>query len=450
MKATEKKIRRLALPRHLVGTLMLVCLSLTAITPLSIPPAYACDDCANISAANPPTRQVDDDEHDENRDHIDAEFDSWEDWLLNTFAPPFRQPFYDLAQQIVTAAVYQIFAIGTLLDGKQALETQRLFQKLRAEAYRDYQPSIGVCTVGTTVRSLAASERWAETTTFVLSQRATDRQIGNMHTAAAAGGESDKKSRLEQFRRRYCDTHDNNDTFAAVCTTANGSRNATINKDIDYGRTVDQHHTMNIDFSNTTITDDEEDVMALASNLYSHDVFNRIEEGNYNDKDPNTSNVSKQSLLIDQRAIMAKRSVAENSFNTIVGLKAYGSPQQDPEDPAIGDSVDTRQYLYVILQELGMATADIDLFLGTRPSYFTQMEVLTKKAFQQPTFFADLYDKPANVDRKKVALQAVGLMQDFDMWQSYLRTEAMLSVMLELEIEKRQSAIENPITGENK
>jgi hypothetical protein len=36
------------------------------------------------------------------------------------------------------------------------------------------------------------------------------------------------------------------------------------------------------------------------------------------------------------------------------------------------------------------------------------------------------------------------------MWQSYLRTEAMLSVMLELEIEKRQGTIENPIKGATK
>ena len=40
------------------------------------------------------------------------------------------------------------------------------------------------------------------------------------------------------------------------------------------------------------------------------------------------------------------------------------------------------------------------------------------------------------MDRQKAAMEAIGLMQDFDTWQSYLRTEASLAVLLELEIEK--------------
>ena len=414
------------------------------------PAQAACVNCAAVMLANSQTRDKMNEEHNTTNDHIEEEFDIWEKWITDVFVPAFMPPeyLYKMAEQVTVTAVYQVFAIGTLFDAKQELEVQRIFQKRTAEAQRDYQPSVGICSIGTTVRSLAAAERRAETTTFVLSQRSQDRQLGNMHSAAAGGGANDKKNRMEQFRRRYCDTHDNNDTFMKVCVTGNGGRATTLNKDIDYNRTVDSHRTMDIDFTDSALTDDEEDVMTLASNLYSHEIFNRIEEAAYNDSDPE-STADRLRFLLEQRQIVAKRSVAENSFNTIVGLKSLGSPGEDPPDPAatVGDSVDTARYLRVILEQLGMSDDDIKIFMRVRPSYFAQMEMVTKKVFQQPGFYADLYDKPANVDRKKVALQAIGLMQDFDTWQSYLRTESILSVLLEMEIIKYQGKLENSVGG---
>lgn len=403
--------------------------------------------CTDLMSENSDTRDLMNDEHDETREHFNAEFDSWEEWLENTFTPPWLEPLYDMAEQMTTTMVYQVFAIGTLLDAKQELEVQRILQKRVAEAQRDYQPSVGVCSIGTTIRSLATAERRAETTTFVLSQRAQDRQLGNMHAAAAGGRDADIKARIEQMRARYCDTRDANNQFDDVCGSGNGGRQATLNKDLDYTRTVETPRTLNIDFTDTTATDDEIDVLALASNLYSHDIPDRIKEKFYNMADE-TTEVDRIATLLDQRSIVAKRSIAEHSYNTIVGMKAYGSP--DSGDPLIGSSVDTTQYLRVVLEQLGMSAADITNFLGEQPSYFAQMEVITKKAFQQPGFYADLYDKPTNVDRKKVALQAISLMQDFDTWQSYLRTEAMLSVLLELEVEKYQGAVEIGSTRGNR
>lgn len=403
-----------------------------------------CVACSDIQRENSNTRDFMEEQHDQTRDHFKAEFKSWEEWLRDVFTPPFKPILYDMAEQMSAHAMYSLFALGVILDAKQQLEVQRLYQTKVAEAHREYQPSVGMCTIGTTIRSLANSERRAETTAFVLSQRAQDRELGNMHAAAAGGGENDKTARLEQFRRRYCDSLDNNKINMKVCGSGNGTRQATLNKDIDYNRTVDSQRTMNIDFTDGGLTGDEEDVIALSNNLFSHDVFNRIDKSVYNDASPD-SQADKLRLLLEQRQIAAKRSVAENSFNAIVGMKSYGSPET--RDPNVGDSVDTGKYLKVILQELGMTPEDAAKFLGERPSYFTQMEVVTKKAFQLPTFYVDLYDKPTNVDRKKVALQAIALMQDFDTWQSYLRIESLLSVMLEMEVSKYQGAIENPVTG---
>ena len=71
------------------------------------------------------------------------------------------------------------------------------------------------------------------------------------------------------------------------------------------------------------------------------------------------------------------------------------------------------------------------------------MEVLTKKIFQRPEFFTDLYDKPANVARKGVAIQAIALMQDRDLFKSNLRNEAMMSILVELELLRAQEIVRN-------
>ncbi len=76
--------------------------------------------------------------------------------------------------------------------------------------------------------------------------------------------------------------------------------------------------------------------------------------------------------------------------------------------------------------------------LGDKPSYFAQMDVLTKKIYQDPYFYADLYDKPANVMRKNVAMRAINNIQKRDIYRSLLRSEAIMSVWLESEIEERQ------------
>jgi len=73
------------------------------------------------------------------------------------------------------------------------------------------------------------------------------------------------------------------------------------------------------------------------------------------------------------------------------------------------------------------------------------MEVLTKKIHQNPVFFTELYDKPANVMRKQVAMQAVELMQKRDMYRSLLRSEAVFSVMLETAISQQQQKLKNEV-----
>jgi hypothetical protein len=366
----------------------------------------------------------------------------WEDNLLPAMMM--------LANQLSATSLMQTMMIGTMIDAKHQMETQRTLQTIRAQAHKDYHPSAGMCEFGSTVKSLAASERKAELTAHVLAQRSQDRQLGNANSSAAPDPDADQKNRLKQYKEKFCDPSDNNNGLKELCGTG-ASKPERMNKDIDYARTVDFPWTLEIDFTDTTLTDNEEEVLALASNLYGERVFPRVAAAKMKESTGGQINAD-QSDYIDMRAIIAKRSVAENSYNAITGMKASGT-------------AGSREYLEAVLKELGVTDAAVTTdgvdalgrMLGHKsgsntkipPSYYAQMEVLTKKIYQNPDFYTNLYDKPANVERKTVAMQAIGLMQKFDYYKSILRTEANLSVLLELAVEDVQNDIENQLSSQD-
>lgn len=338
-----------------------------------------------------------------------------------------------MAEQLAAVAMHQMTIIGTFLDAQEQLETQRLFQQLMARAHKDYHPSIEMCEVGTRIKSLASSERMGELATLIMSQRAQDRMLGNANVSAFGGDRSDVVHRVEQFRLAFCNRRDNNDSLDLVCTsptTAAGRER--YNKDIDVPRTLMHPYTLTVNLTNAgAATPQEEEILALASNLYGYNSFTRPQP-NALINNPAREVTGTQQAYLDMRARVAQMSVAENSFNAIVGMKVEGT-------------AGSRTFMEAFLQQLGVPAAEATALLGNNPSYEAQMEILTKKAYQDPRFYTHLYDKPANVERKGAAMQAIGLIQKFDMLKSYLRTEASLSILLELAVDELQSEIEDAI-----
>ena len=257
-----------------------------------------------------------------------------------------------------------------------------------------------------------------------------DRELGYKDANAAEGPREDREGRLERFKTDFCDVEDNNQGLNAICGGASAPT-TTRNKDVSYMRTVELPMTLDVDFTDgTPPSDDERSVIALANNLYSHDVFAR----------PSSSALDvleNQSDYMDARALTAKRSVAEHSFNTIVGLKSAGSTA----------AAQTGVFMNNILEQLGVSDAEASAMLGDRPSYYAQMEILTQKIYQDPEFYTNLYDKPANVMRKDVAMQAINLMLDRDMYNSVLRAEGLLSLLLEMEVSSYQEEVANRSAG---
>lgn len=407
-----------------------------------------CTDCTCVADAHEITRRGSaevnwdvDDQHKFTRDLITENINDQHEWFLNRWRTLFLPKLMLMAEHFTGLGMYQALIINSFFDGKQELEHQRTLNELTAEASHDYQPNVGMCIIGTGIRSLAAAERRGEYTRYVLSQRSQDRQMGHRNAQGSDGMQYDLRARMALFKTRYCDVQHNSGQLLTVCGAS--APLATRSADINYGDLVDRPQTIDVDYADAgPPSDAERDIFALADNLYASNLMIRPPEAGFTVQ-------QNREVLMDIRSLIAKRSVAENSFYSIIGMKSLGSlvtrDGGTPEQPYT-NSTESSQYLRILLRQLGIANdLDIDKLVGKAPSYFAQMNILTKLIYQRPEFYTDLYDTKANVERKSTALAAIKLMQNFDRWDSMLRQEGMLSVWLELDLQKYQGKIENSV-----
>lgn len=419
----------------------LSCLMLV-ITPAAYNKAYAVGCCGSDATCstipNQATRALETALHNILRQHITQEFVYQQRWFMFDYFYDFiLRGMMDMAEQLSVVGEAQVFTFGSILDAKESLEAQRLIQEKTAQAQRDYHPDVGMCTIGTASQSLAASGRSGELAAIVLNKRMIDRQLGIMNSVGTETNATDTNARIEQLRRRFCDRHGNAGNTTNLCLAAASGPH--INKDIDYAGTIGIKRTVNINLTNTSLAApdiDDENILALANNLYGNSVFehsrtpaNKKLQG----AESWESGVATEHL--DKRAIIAKRNVAQNSFNAIVGMKSAGSAA----------SANAGNYIHNIFMQLGntVPATEARQMLGDNPSYYALLEAMSQKIYQDPEFFTNLYDSPANVSRKNVAMQAINLMLDRDTFKSELRTEALLSLWLEAELVRYQKDIIN-------
>jgi hypothetical protein len=321
-----------------------------------------------------------------------------------------------MTHQLTAVMGSQISMIGSFLDAKHQLELQRRTQELQARAHKDYHPSEQICRIGSFVKSLAHAEEKLEMEKHALNRILMDQYLGVLNNHGAHGSKAGPETMRNLYLTRYCDRRDNNNSLDRICTTGTTvAERERLNKDIDYVRTFDRKLTLDIDFLDAVSSEDEEDIVALAQHLYFSQMFEQ----------PDSALPAKiPERHYQSRSYASKLNVAHNSFINIVGMKSNAPLGAGPDAGW--------NYMKSLLREFGFTgDPEIHAYLGDRPSYYAQMEVLTKKLFQHPNFYTNLYDKPVNVDRMGVALDAISLMNQRDRFDSMLRREMLTSMLIE-------------------
>lgn len=358
-------------------------------------------------------------------------------WILNTFYNNTVIPAYrNWSHQMAGVIMMEARMIGGFYDAQAHMSATRDLQRLSAEALRDYTPSEAVCQFGTLAKSLAGTDEKAKNAQRVMSEIAIARGLGTFGSIGATGRGQDNADRIRNFVLNTCNSVDNDGAMASMCNAA--ATDKRYNHDIDYVRTLGVPETIRGDFSDASLTAEESDLVTLGHNLYGSQIWlKRMSDYDF-------KSGTGQSLYQMMRALNAKRALAENSYNVLVGMKSLGTP-------AVLNYTDT------VLQNLGMPPKDREAYFTTsvngsgttvkgNPSYYAQMDVLTKRIYQDPSFYANLMDKRANVARQQAAMEGLELMQGRDIYGSMSRSEMLLALLVEMEAARLQNKVQNDTT----
>ena len=426
------------------------------------------------------------------KDEFDDDLEEFHEWLVYMLETQFAVGTAHMLNQLAATGMKYTEVVGSFLDAQLQMETQRIYRKLQFDAHKSYRPSESFCTFGSNVRALAASNTISRYNSLALSQISLRRQLGQVDIAGAYGEDEDYLARWNQFVDTYCDIGDNNwessttglelacDHDGPGGSGDDGAEDTNrFNRDIDYTRLIDSPRTLYVDLADDYGTSEdqsldidtmmepldtaigtgvsvggfaleirepgeEEDVIAMSKNLYGHKTLSR----RLSQTEMTTQ--AAQKLYLALRSVAAKRGVAQASFNAIVGLKSSGTSHEKGlldlfalplvvlQKPLVGAGTLMQKrvglYMASIINELLPSTnalgGNIFDLIGYSPSYYAQLEVLAKRIYQNPDFYADLYDTPSNVARKRVAMQAIELMVDRAAYESQLRREMIVSVLL--------------------
>lgn len=350
----------------------------------------------------------------------------WPDWNTSGGDPQALlytvvRSFMAMAEQFTANMIQQMQMLGMLLDAKHQQETQQLLQQKMAEAHKDYQPSEQMCTFGTFARDLVATERSSELTRLALSHELMQRET------ASRGGKgstvvSDSLTRIAAFREHFCDLGENANGLSLLCP--NVTPPETRGRDINYTATIERPMSLQINMADGVVSNDERNIFALIDNLFAHDTMAALPIGAMNQP-------QYQYHYMNMRSIFAIRGIARNSIANVIALKTASPVTAGTNAP----------YLRALFREMGVGELEVPMLVGSNPSYHAQMEILTKKIYQNPMFYTNLYDKPANVKRIRAAMTAIKLMQDRDIAAALQRREMLLSLMLELRLRQKAETV---------
>ncbi len=335
-------------------------------------------------------------------------------------------------RELVTNGWSLVASFGAMLDGKLINDRILDMQVLSAKSAQRHMPSKAMCKFASLSKSMAQADQRAKMVHDVLGEFSLRRVLGQAETIGATETK-DIAGRLRATLENHCGPNEFGGEVTAICPIGPGSPTTTpyTAKDINFTNAIDVPDTINIGLDSAIIginTEDETaNVMAMKTMLYNHQAAPRIGK-----KDLQNNYSGQQSRYLDWRGTVAKRTVAENSFDAIIGMKA-------------ASGVAVKEEYKLQLESLGMSAAESEAIAKTAPSYWAQMEHLTKKLYQNTNFFVNLYDGPDNVLRQSASMDAISLMQMRDYYNSLIRSEMALSILLDTEVGKEIGALNNAL-----
>jgi len=360
--------------------------------------------------------------HAEIRAHFTDEMIKNRNWMIDVFMKDHVLPAMAMmTNQLSAVSMQHTYAIGRFFDAKHQMETQRVFQQLMAEAHRDYQPSKGICVIGTNVRGLAAAKEKTRVAQTALANRMSARTRKNADSISSAGETSDIASRLDNFKNNYCNVFDNAKGLNWLCQESAVDFDRR-NKDINITDTLYAKQTLVADFVNSTQNSDGEDLLAFTTNLFSSELNPSIARRIL--ATPDGQAKAEAFTFMDLRAVLAKRSLAESAFSAIASERVSG---EEKVDGSFDES-----FMKRIVVDLGFPEKEINLITGFSPSYHAQRKVLSSYIFQDPRFYTQLYESAANVSRKDTAIKTLNLSLEDDFFDRQLEEESMFAGMLEI------------------
>ena len=357
-------------------------------------------------------------------------------------------------------------AFGGMLDGESMQYATQRLESIQGEIARKQIPAVSMCQYATLSKSLEASEVAREETTRVFAMIGTKRHSLNSDFVGADAPTDDITARYNQFRSKYCmsiaGSVDFGGLLEGVCggvanpdtagsgpdTVGDGAVDSTVhtsvrkkNRDLDFAQMLGLPKTLNVaifpGYGPGESRSQIEDIVALGKNLYGTNATIRFPVENL--KASNDDQDLERFKLLKLRALQAKRNAAYHSYANYIGMKS-ATDKADGTELAAKASVENLLIALGIDNSADKGPNDYFNKLGlglneSSPSYWAQMDILTKKIYQNPSFFVNLYDNPSNVKRQQAALESIELMQERDIHETALRTEMLLSLWLDEEVE---------------
>lgn len=359
--------------------------------------------------------------------HIDKAFDSLrKNYILGEFVDEIVRPdIQKKTQQTNLSDQREVETTAAIEDAAQANEKALDAGEDQVEIARRNVTSPLIGTIATFVRGLGESSVKLQQSKLGSGDLNMEKILAKSGTLGAKGAGTLEEWRTKQMLEVYVD-----DKQQAGLLKGQAKGKARADRDVDIARTLLGRKTLNVDFSDSTLTDDEADLLALKENLMPSSTLSLSTMRDLTS--PDAMNKDIPELLTSA----ARKSIIESSLNTIIGQRAEGS------------DVSKDQLKALLVDQLGYPEdSDLVKEMTGKTSYEGHMEALTRFAFQNPAVYVDLIGQPEMIQRAIVTQNAIRNMQQYDIYASSERSENLHALWAWMETRGMHTAAQNELSA---